>query len=222
MNRGKNEKLDLFNFDKLRENLKDNFREKFKDKFYGKTAGFIDRMCCCSYSGQQMFNEADDMIYDLDDYSIVDTVWLEETIKNREMDGDRDVKNQEREQADSDLWMYKGVRGSMSVGTEVTYASTYHQSPSFSCSVSSPIQASTPNNPISSTADVPSQSRQTAPTPREIALPLQRVPSELERMQGKKDLHVWSQPSKQESILRIQSESLAELPFLNMTEGYRC
>lgn len=266
MNKEKNVKLDLFfnNFEKLREKLKVDFRDKFKDRFYSKTendfrrdnkfkdrfysktAGFIDRMCCCSYSGQQMFNEADDMIYDLDDYSIVDTVWLEETIKDND-----DINVKEKGHAadsDDDLWMYyKGVRGSISMGTEVTVASTYHQSPSITtCSLSSPpTQASTTpppptttttttTNPSSSstTADLLiMQSRQTAPTPREIAVPSQqRVPSELELMQqqeeevgGGKDLRLWSQSSsKHESILRIQSESLAELPYLNMTEGYRC
>lgn len=221
MNRGRIDKLELFKFEKLREKFKDNFRDNFKDKFYNKTAGFIDRMCCCSYSGQQMFNEADEMVYNLDDYSIVDTVWLEETIKNRPADCEKDSKVQEREQPDEGLWVYKGVRGSISSGTEVTVASTYHQSPSFACSVSSPTQATTPINESSCTAEV-FPSRQAPPAQREISLPLRRVPSEVERLQGKKDLRVWSQLSKQESITRMQSESLAELPYLNMTEGYRC
>jgi len=202
----------------------------FPSIFTETLVGLFDNMCCFAYGNEQVSAEAGEVEYH-EDSSVLDSVYGEE-----EDHFTKSVKSTQRPEECPREYLFlespqarpkaslnahdlkRPAPGSSSTATTVTMQTYYSTSSSESWTTDRSDRLVDDERELI-------HDQIMAPTPQIIS-----VPSSRSQEQGRRR---WSEPSadpmdhqqelpSEEMIRQVQSESLAKLPYLSMTEGYRC
>lgn len=166
---------------------------------YRQAVGVFDRMLCCSYSGDQIDGEAPEVDY-VEDNSIM------ELYHAAPLDEDEDYTRRRSDYRDDSPKEFIFLDGSKTPGKPPGYLKEYAAS-----------QATASTASLSST-----HSWNTLPTRQSTLSYDSNNEFRTEKSWNHRERH-WTDPhaAEQELLARVQSDVLADLPYLSATVGYQ-
>lgn len=209
--------------------------------FFAKTAGFVDNMCCCAYTSDQVRGEQadDDQVeYNEENSILLDCLW-------EEGDDDSELNHKPRKPKATKATSQNSSPGATRT-TKTSRNAPLSPSGSLSTATTATLQTmdswatgktTVVTNRLSERLEEEErqwngggqqgqqQSSATMPRastrPETISVPSRRL-YQGRRNRSENDHVPYPELPDEDVIRKVQTESLAKLPYLSMTQGYQC
>ena len=193
-------------------------------KLFNKTTGFIDRLCCFSYANSQVSGEvaADyESEYEQQQQELLRSpAWSADSLEQESQHSASTTSKQQKHLPDQAVHGFIFLDGTKPSNGSLRLHTSGKPTPGSSNNTATTAtmdscQSTNSLNTLPTTRSSRSASSEDTSWQRKTTTPRQiQVPYSNKRRDRKK--------TTKSSIRKVQTESLSELPYLTMTEGYRC